>query len=93
VRKANIHRLFWEKKKRQKKNIGVSQHNKQQSFNTVSFVPAIASTSGSLHGEFVRRLFLQAHREIDRFFAASGVYPRGARAGRRAAEQHARRAL
>jgi hypothetical protein len=26
-----------------------------------------------LHGEFVRLLFLQAHRENDRFFAASGV--------------------
>ena len=34
---------------------------------------AIASTSGRLHGEFVRLLFLQAHRETDRFFAASGV--------------------
>jgi hypothetical protein len=41
--------------------------------NTVSFMPAIASTSGRLHGEFVRLLFLQAHRETDRFFAASGV--------------------
>jgi hypothetical protein len=41
--------------------------------NTVSFIPAIASTSGRLHSEFVRLLFLQAHRETDRFFAASGV--------------------
>ena len=32
-----------------------------------------ASTSGRLHSEFVRLLFLQAHRETDRFFAASGV--------------------
>jgi hypothetical protein len=40
----------------------------------VSFMPAIASTSGRLHSEFVRRLFLQAHRETDRFFFAdSGV--------------------
>ena len=39
----------------------------------VSFMPAIASTSGRLHSEFVRILFLQAHRETDRFFAASGV--------------------
>ena len=37
------------------------------------FMPAIASTSGRLHSEFVRLLFLQAHRETDRFFAASGV--------------------
>ena len=39
----------------------------------VSFMPAIASTSDRLHSEFVRLLFLQAHRETDRFFAASGV--------------------
>ena len=32
-----------------------------------------ASTSGRLHSEFVRLLFLQDHRETDRFFAASGV--------------------
>jgi hypothetical protein len=36
-------------------------------------MPAIASTSGRLHSEFIRILFLQAHRETDRFFAASGV--------------------
>ena len=40
---------------------------------SVSFMPAIASTSGRLHSEFVRLLFLQAHRETDRFLAASGV--------------------
>ena len=39
----------------------------------VSFMPAIASTSGRLHSEFVRILFLQAHRETDRFFTPSGV--------------------
>ena len=39
----------------------------------VSFMPAIASTSGRLHSEFIRLLFLQAHRETDRFFAPSGV--------------------
>ena len=39
--------------------------------NTISFMPPIASTSGRLHSEFVRLLFLQAHRETDRFFAAS----------------------
>ena len=36
-------------------------------------MPAIASTSGRLHSEFVRLLFLQAHQETDRFLAASGV--------------------
>ena len=40
----------------------------------VSFMPAIAGTSGRLHSEFVRLLFLQAHRESDLFFAASGVH-------------------
>jgi hypothetical protein len=39
----------------------------------VSFMPPIASTSGRLHSEFVRLLFLQAHRETDHFFATSGV--------------------
>ncbi len=32
----------------------------------VSFIPVIASTSGRLHSEFVRLLFLQTHRETDR---------------------------
>ena len=41
--------------------------------NATSFMPAIASTSGRLHGAFVCLLFLQAHRETDRFFAASAV--------------------
>ncbi len=39
----------------------------------VSFIPAIPRTSGRLHSEFVRLLFLQAHRETDRFFVTSGV--------------------
>jgi hypothetical protein len=38
-----------------------------------SFLPAVASTSGRLHDELVRLLFLQAHRETDRFFAVSVV--------------------
>jgi hypothetical protein len=33
----------------------------------------IVRTSGRLHSEFVGLLFLQAHRETDRFFAAPGV--------------------
>jgi hypothetical protein len=35
--------------------------------NAISFMPAIASTSGRLHIEFVRLLFLQAHRETTSF--------------------------
>jgi hypothetical protein len=41
--------------------------------NSVSFMPTIASTSGRLHSEFLRLQFLQAHRDTDRFFAASRV--------------------
>ncbi len=33
----------------------------------ISFLSAISSTSGSLHVDFVCLLFLQAHRETDRF--------------------------
>ena len=36
-------------------------------------MPDIVSASGRLHSEFVCLLFLQAHRETDRFFAGSGV--------------------
>jgi hypothetical protein len=36
-------------------------------------MPGITSTSRRLHSEFVLLLFLQAHRETDRFFAAAGV--------------------
>jgi hypothetical protein len=41
--------------------------------NDVAFMPAIAGTNGRLHSDFIRLLFLQAHRETDRFFAVSGV--------------------
>ena len=37
----------------------------------ISFMSAIASTSGVLHSESVCLLFLQDHRETHRFFAAS----------------------
>ena len=40
---------------------------------TISFIPAVVSTSGRLHCECVRFLFWQTHRETDRFLAASGV--------------------
>ena len=35
---------------------------------------AITSTSGRLHSEFVRLLFLQPHRATNRFFEDSGVH-------------------
>jgi hypothetical protein len=37
----------------------------------VGLMSVIPSTSGRLHSEFIRILFLQAHRETDCFFAAS----------------------
>ena len=40
---------------------------------TVSFMFPIPSKSGRLLSEFVRLLFLQNHRETDRFFTTSGV--------------------
>jgi hypothetical protein len=39
----------------------------------VDFMTVIACTSGRLHSDFIRILFLQTHRETDRFYAASGV--------------------
>jgi hypothetical protein len=53
-------------------NTEYTDYNKNP-HNVISFMPAIASTSGRLHSEFIRLLFLQAHRETDRFFADSGV--------------------
>ena len=41
--------------------------------NDISFMPDITSTSGRLHSEIIRLLFLQSHRETDRFFEVSGV--------------------
>jgi cysteinyl-tRNA synthetase len=39
----------------------------------VSFLPVIMSTSNSMHGEFLRLLFLQAHWETESHFTASGM--------------------
>jgi len=55
--------------------------NNNRTPNTVSFMSAIDSTSGRLHVEFVRLLFLQVHRETDRFFPDSGVAPLGGARG------------
>ena len=41
--------------------------------NATSFMSVIVSTSRRLHSEFVCLLFLQTHRETDRFFAVSTV--------------------
>ena len=39
----------------------------------ISFLPAITSTSTRMHGEFLRLLFLQAHRETTAHFTAIGM--------------------
>jgi hypothetical protein len=39
----------------------------------ISFLPAIMSTSNCMHGEFLRLLFLQAHRETEAHFTAAGM--------------------
>ncbi len=41
--------------------------------NDVAFIPDIPGTNGRLHSDFIRLLFLQVHRETDRFFVVSGV--------------------
>jgi hypothetical protein len=39
----------------------------------ISLLPAIVSTSHRMHGEFLRLLFLQAHRETEAHFTANGL--------------------
>ncbi len=39
----------------------------------ISFLPVIVSTSTRMHGEFLRLLFLQAHRETEAHFTADGM--------------------
>ncbi len=39
----------------------------------ISFLPAIVSTFTRVHGEFLRLLFLQAHRETEAHFTAAGM--------------------
>jgi hypothetical protein len=40
---------------------------------SISFLPAITSTSARKHGEFLRLLFLQAHRETEECFCFMGT--------------------
>jgi len=39
----------------------------------ISFLPAIVSTCTRMHGEFLRLLFLQAHRKTEAHFTAAGM--------------------
>ena len=41
--------------------------------NSTSFMPGVASTSGRLHRELLRLLFLQAHRETEEYCRLFGV--------------------
>jgi hypothetical protein len=44
--------------------------------NSVAFMSGITVTNGRLHSDFIRLLFLQDHRETDRFFVVrSSVSP------------------
>ena len=39
----------------------------------MTFMPAVTSTSGNVHCELLRILFLQAHRETEEYFERSGL--------------------
>ena len=41
---------------------------------TISFMSAVTSTTGHLHCELVCLVFLQDHRETDRFLPDSGIH-------------------
>ena len=51
----------------------VNSYRQQYADNqNISFLPAIMTTSSRMHGEFLRLLFLQAHRETTAHFIATG---------------------
>jgi hypothetical protein len=50
------------------KNLHYSTDSNNHPTNSISFIPPIDCTSGPLHCELVILLFLQTHRETDRFF-------------------------
>jgi hypothetical protein len=52
----------------------INSYGQQHADNqNISFLPAIVSTSTRMHGEFLRLLFLQAHRETEAHFTAAGI--------------------
>ncbi len=52
----------------------VNNHRHQNADNqNISFLPAIVSTSTRMHGVFLHLLFLQAHRETEAHFTATGM--------------------
>jgi hypothetical protein len=54
----------------------INRYRQQYADNqNISFLPAIMTTSSRMHGEFLRLLFLQAHRETTAHFNATGLPP------------------
>ena len=51
----------------------VIKHTQYADNQNISFLPAIMSTSSRMNGEFLRLLFLQAHRETTAPFIATGL--------------------
>jgi hypothetical protein len=52
----------------------INRYRQQYADNqNISFLPAILSTSTRMHGDFLRLLFLQAHRETEAHFTANGM--------------------
>ena len=52
----------------------INTHRQQYADNqNISLLPAIVSTSTRMHGEFLRLLFLQAHRKTEAHFTAAGM--------------------
>jgi hypothetical protein len=55
-------------------NRKINSYRQQYTDNQIiSFLPAIVSTSTRMHSEFLRLLFLQAHRETEQHFTATGI--------------------
>ena len=53
----------------------INNYRQQSAGNqNIAFLPAIVSTSTRMHGEFLRLLFLQAHRETEAHFNATGIH-------------------
>ena len=50
-----------------------SYSNAYANDHNISFMPAVTSTSGNVHCELLRILFLQAHHETEEYFERSGL--------------------
>jgi hypothetical protein len=44
---------------------------------TYAFLPCVMSTSGQIHGEFLRLLYILAHRRTEKYFAEMGDHEPG----------------